>query len=232
MKPHLKIEDLSVQIFADGADRQKIAQLARNSLIRGFTTNPSLMRKEGVTVYVAGDRSVSLEVFADEPAEMERQARILASWGKSVYVKLPVTNTKGESTAGVARRLCQSGIKVNITALFTLDQVRDVTGALLNGAPSFVSVFAGRIADTGRDPMPLMAAAAEMVHSSSTTQLIWASAREFLNVIQADAVGCDIITITPKFLERIPFMEKDLHQYSLDTVAEFYRDAYASGLYI
>ncbi len=235
------LADLKVKLFADGADRAKMLELARDPRIRGFTTNPSLMRKAGVTDYegfareilaAITDRPISLEVFADEFDEMERQARKIASWGTNVYVKIPVTNTRGESSCNLIRRLAQDGIRVNVTAILTLGQVRQVISALANGAPAVVSVFAGRIADTGRDPVPLMAAAAELVHSVPGAELLWASVRELYNIVQADRAGCDIITVTPDILAKLDLWNKDLSEYSLETVRTFYHDAQRSGFRI
>ena len=230
--------NLSVKLFSDGADKAGMLESYANPLIRGFTTNPTLMRKAGVTDYPGfardilrsiPDRPISFEVFADEFPEMERQAREIATWGGNVYVKIPVTNTRGEPAVDLICRLSHAGIKVNVTAMLTLEQVRDVTAALRGGAPSNVSVFAGRIADTGRDPVPLMAAAVEMVSIEPQIELIWASPRELLNVFQADAIGCHIITATPDILKKLTLVGKNLRDYSLDTVKMFYEDARKSG---
>jgi len=230
--------DLSVKLFADGADKAAMLELYANPLIQGFTTNPTLMRKAGITDYEAfardilaaiPDRPISLEVFADEFPEMERQARKITAWGDNVYVKIPVTNTRREPSLDLICRLAHSGVKLNVTALLTLDQVRQVSAALGGGAPSCVSVFAGRIADTGRDPVPLMAAAVEIVSSYPNMELIWASPRELLNIFQADSIGCHIITATPDILKKLPLVGKNLHDYSLDTVKMFYDDAVKSG---
>jgi transaldolase len=234
----MNVADLNVKLFADGADKAAILELYRNPCIQGFTTNPTLMRKAGITDYAAfareilsaiRDRPISLEVFADEFDEMERQARLIASWGDNVYVKIPVTNTRREPSLDLICRLAHAGIKLNVTALLTLDQVRDVSAALGGGAPSYVSVFAGRIADTGRDPVPLMAAAVEMVSVYPGMELIWASPRELLNIFQADSIGCHIITATSDILKKLSLVGRDLHDYSLDTVKMFYSDARASG---
>jgi len=230
--------DLKIKLFADGADKAAMLELYRNPLIQGFTTNPTLMRKAGIADYAAfgrdilaaiPDRPISLEVFADEFEEMERQARLIASWGSNVYVKIPVTNTRREPALDLIRRLSRDGIRLNITALLTLDQVRDVAAALAGGAPSCVSVFAGRIADTGRDPVPLMAEAVEMVSVHPGMELIWASPRELLNIFQADSIGCHIITATPEVLQKLSLVGKDLDEYSLDTVKMFHSDALKSG---
>jgi len=234
----MTVNDLRIKLFADGADKAAMLTLYRNPLIRGFTTNPTLMRKAGISDYAAfaldilseiRDRPISLEVFADEFGEMERQARLIASWGPNVYVKIPVTNTRRKPSLELIHCLSHAGIRLNITALLTLAQVRDVAAALAGGAPSCVSVFAGRIADTGRDPVPLMAAAVEMVSIHPGMELIWASPRELLNIFQADAIGCHIITATPDILQKLSLVGKDLHEYSLDTVKMFYSDARKSG---
>ena len=233
--------DLNVKLFADGADKTTILNLYRNPAIRGFTTNPTLMRKAGIAGYEAfsrdilsaiPDRPISLEVFADEFDEMETQARKIASWAENIYVKIPVTNTRREPSLDLICRLSHEGIKLNVTALLTLSQVRDVAGALAGGAPSYVSVFAGRIADTGRDPVPLMAAAVEMVSIHPGMELIWASPRELLNIMQADSIGCHIITATSDILQKLPLIGKSLDDYSLETVKMFHSDAQKSGFTI
>jgi len=230
--------DLKVKLFADGADKAAMLGLYRNPLIKGFTTNPTLMRKAGITDYEAfardilseiRDRPISLEVFADEFDEMERQARIITSWGANVYVKIPVTNTRREPAFDLINRLSHAGVRLNITAILTLDQVKHVAAALAGGAPSNVSVFAGRIADTGRDPVPLMAKAVEMVSIHPDMELIWASPRELLNIFEADSIGCHIITATPDVLQKLALVGKDLDEYSLDTVKMFHSDATKSG---
>lgn len=232
------LDNLRVRLFADGAEKAAMLELYANPLIQGFTTNPTLMRKAGIADYEAfardilaaiPDRPISLEVFADEFDEMERQAKKIASWGENVYVKIPVTNTRGEPSLELICRLAHAGVKVNVTALLALDQVRDVVNVLRGGEPSCVSVFAGRVADTGRDPVPLMAAAVEMVSVEPQIELIWASPRELLNIFQADAIGCHIITATPDILKKLSLVGKDLHEYSLDTVRMFYSDAGKSG---
>jgi len=227
-----------VKIFADGADKAAILDLYAKPWISGFTTNPTLMRKAGIRDYEAfardilsaiPDRPISLEVFADDFCEMERQAHIIRSWADNVYVKIPVTNTRREPSLDLICRLSHSGIKINVTAILTLAQVRDVTQSLAGGAPSCVSVFAGRIADTGIDPMPLMMAAVEMVRTYPNMELIWASPRELLNVVQADQIGCHIITVTNDILKKLDLLGRDLVDYSLDTVKMFYDDACKSG---
>jgi transaldolase len=229
---------LSVKIYADGADKSAMLEMYANPLIAGFTTNPTLMRKSGVSDYRAfareilehiPDRPISFEVFADDFAGMERQAAEIASWGENVLVKIPVTNTRGESSGRLLRRLARAGIRVNVTALLTLEQVRKASECLGDGPPAKISVFAGRIADTGRDPAPLMAAAVELLRPYPNLELIWASPRELLNIFQADAVGCHIITATPDILRKLDLVGKDLREYSLDTVRMFYEDARKAG---
>jgi len=231
-------DDLRVKLFADGAEKAAMLEMYANPRISGFTTNPTLMRKAGIENYEAfardilaaiPDRPISLEVFADDFPEMERQGRTLATWGPNVYVKIPVTNTRREPANDLIRRLSSSGIQVNVTAILTLGQVRQTVEALAGGAPANVSVFAGRIADTGYDPVPLMAAAVEMLRPHPQMELIWASPRELLNVFQADAVGCHIITATTDILRKLTLVGKDLEQYSLETVEMFHRDAIQSG---
>lgn len=232
------ISDLTVKIFADGADKATMLELYRKPYIKGFTTNPTLMRKAGVGDYQAfaldlldlvRDRPISFEVFADEWAEMERQARKIASWGENVYVKIPVTNTRREPALDLIWRLARAQVQLNVTAVLTLDQVRDIGRALDGGAPSYISVFAGRIADTGRDPVPLMQAALELLRMYRNVELIWASPRELLNILQADAIGCHIITVTHDILQKLPLLGKDLHEHSLETVVMFHQDAVKSG---
>jgi transaldolase len=229
---------LGVKLFADGADKADMLALYADSRVKGFTTNPTLMRKSGITDYCAfageilrliPDRPISFEVFADDFAEMERQALEIASWGENVFVKIPVTNTRGKPCDSVLRRLADAGVKLNVTALMTLDQVRRVSECLASGPSCNVSVFAGRIADTGRDPMPVMAAAVELLRPYPNIELIWASPRELLNVFQASAIGCHIITATADVLKKLSLVGKDLHQYSLETVRMFYDDAQKAG---
>jgi transaldolase len=230
--------DLKVKIFADGADRGGMIELYNNPLIKGFTTNPTLMRNAGIADYEAfardivkaiPDRPISLEVFSDDFAEMGIQAKRIASWGENVYVKIPVTNTNGESAVPLIRGLARAGVKQNVTALMTLGQVRDVAAALGSGPSACVSVFAGRVADTGRDPLPMMAAAVEMLSVYPQLELIWASPRELLNIVHADSIGCHIITVTHDLLRKLPLMGKDLGEYSLDTVKMFRNDAVKAG---
>lgn len=232
------LSDLKVKIFADGADKAGMLELYRNPLIRGFTTNPTLMRKAGVTDYrafareilaVIPDRPISFEVLSDEFDEMERQALEISSWGENVYVKIPITNTRGQWSGDLVRRLVRAGVKLNVTAILALDQVRDICPYLADASSAYVSVFAGRIADTGRDPVPLMAAAVELLRPYPNLELIWASPRELLNIFQADAIGCHIITVTHDILGKLHLVGKDLHEYSLETVRMFYNDAQNAG---
>jgi transaldolase len=228
----------NVKLFADGADLESIMELAAQPGIAGFTTNPTLMRQSGVTDYEGfarkllehiTDRPVSFEVFADEPAEMVRQARLIASWGRNVYVKIPITDTRGASTTAVVRELAASGVHLNVTALMTVPQVEIASAALAAGPPAIVSVFAGRIADTGRDPIPLMRAALRAMAPYHGLQLLWASPREVLNVRQADDIGVHIITLTPALLQKLGLFGKDLAAFSLETVRMFHHDAAAAG---
>jgi len=230
--------DLRVKLFADGADLEEMRSLSRRPYIRGFTTNPTLMRRAGVRDYrqFAGevttaipDRPVSFEVFADDFDQMEREARVIAGWGPCVYVKIPVTNTRGEPAYGLIHRLSHAGVKVNVTAVLTLAQVECAARALAGGAPSNVSVFAGRIADTGRDPAPILGAAVSILSAVPQAELIWASPRELLNIYQADAAGCHIITVTGDILRKLELVGKDLDLFSLDTVRMFRDDALKAG---
>jgi transaldolase len=229
---------LKIKIFADGADLKGMLEMYRRPDIQGFTTNPTLMRKAGISDYrtfakevVAAipDRPISFEVFSDEFAEMETQAREIATWGQNVNVKIPVTNTRGEPSYPLVRKLSAEGIKLNVTAMFTLEQVREVVAELDPKTPAFVSIFAGRIADTGRDPMPHMAAAKALCGARPLAQLIWASPRELLNIFHADAVGCDIITVTNDLLAKLGGVGKDLGVFSLETVKMFRDDAVKAG---
>jgi len=229
----------AIKIFADGASLPSMLESARDPRIAGFTTNPTLMRKAGVTDYrefarqvlaEIRDKPISFEVFADDIENMRRQAREIATWGDNVNVKIPVTNTRGEPSTELIRELAAAGVKLNVTAICTLAQVRDVAQALAGGAPSIVSVFAGRIADTGRDPIPLMREALGICRAADRRiQLLWASPRELLNIVQAAEMGCDIITVTPDLLAKLALYGKDLATFSLETVQMFYRDAQAAG---
>jgi len=230
--------EIKVKLFADGADLAGIREMASNPAIKGFTTNPTLMRKAGIADYkgfalqalqVVGGRPISFEVFADDFGEMESQAHEIASWGKDIYVKIPVTNTRGEFAGALIERLSRAGVQVNVTALMTVEQVRLVTERLAIDTPAIISVFAGRIADTGRDPMPIMAEAVRVMKAKPKAELIWASPRELLNIVQAAQVGCHIITATNDILKKLPLLGKDLDAYSLETVEMFYKDAKAAG---
>jgi transaldolase len=232
-----RVNQLSIKLFADGADYDSIVKLAANPIIKGFTTNPTLARNAGVTDYeefgrkvlaAVPDRPVSLEVFADEFPEMLRQARTIATWGDNVNVKIPVTNTRKEFSGEVIRRLSSDGVVVNVTAIMTVEQVRQVAQCLDPDGPAIVSVFAGRIADTGVDPVPLMAEARKALGDRPKAELLWASPRELLNIFQADSVGCHIITATKDVLTKLSLVGKDLDAYSLETVQMFRRDAIAA----
>jgi transaldolase len=233
-----RITDLKVKIFADGADYDGIVKMAKNPVIKGFTTNPTLMRKAGVNDYEAfarkvlaaiPDRPVSFEVFADDFASMAEQARTIATWGPNVNVKIPVTNTKGQFAGELLRALSSEGIMLNVTAVFTLDQVRAVADALNPATPAIVSVFAGRIADTGMDPIPHMRACKQILGSPPEAELLWASTRELLNIFHAEESGCDIVTVPNEFLAKLDLVGKDLLEYSRETVQLFYRDATAAA---
>jgi len=235
------VRDLKIKLFADGADLAGIQEMAGDSLIAGFTTNPTLMRKAGILDYktfarevlaIVTDRPVSFEVFADDFPTMERQALQIASWGKNVNVKIPVCNTRGEFCGPLVRRLTDAGVQVNVTAVMTLQQVEKIAENLASNTPAIVSVFAGRIADTGRDPVPMMAEAVRLLQSRPKAELIWASPRELLNIFQADAIGCHIITATNDILKKLGLLGKSLDQYSRETVEMFYRDAQAAGFKI
>ena len=233
-----RVEKLKVQIFADGADKAGMLEMYKKSFIKGLTTNPTLMKKAGIKDYEAfakdillevKDKSISFEVFSDDLDEMEKQALKIATWGENVYVKIPVTNTKGIPTYPLIKKLSDKGVKVNVTAIMTLEQVRDVVLSLNQNVPSYVSVFAGRIADTGVDPVPLMSAAVQITSMNSKAEVIWASPRELLNVFQADEIGCQIITVTNDILKKLELVDYNLSLYSLDTVKMFYNDALAAG---
>jgi transaldolase len=230
--------ELDVKVFADGADLDAIFALAADSRIAGFTTNPTLMWKAGLTDYEdfakrllerITKHPISFEVFADDEEEMRRQALKIATWGDNVYVKIPVTNTGGIPMAPLVRELSESGVKVNVTALFTTAQVELITEAVKDGAPSYISVFAGRIADAGVDPLPIMKRAVDIMVAAPRSELIWASPREVLNIVQADQVGCHVITVTHDLLKKLDGLGKDLDQFSLETVQMFRRDAVQAG---
>ncbi|HEY3722269.1 MAG TPA: transaldolase [Acidimicrobiia bacterium] len=236
MEPSL--EQLKVKIFADGADLRGMLDLAANPLISGFTTNPTLMRKAGVTDFEGfarevlaeiRDRPISFEVFSDDFDEMEAQARTIATWGENVYVKIPVSNTQGEPSFDLLARLADAGVRLNVTALMTARQVREVALKLAGVSGAFISLFAGRVADTGRDPLPVIAESLEAIQGSPELELIWASPRELLNVFQADELGCHVITVTSDILKKLTLVGYDLDAFSLDTVKMFRDDAVAAG---
>ena len=230
--------DLKVKLFSDGADVADMLRVYKEGLVRGFTTNPTLMKKAGICDYQAfalealshiTDCPISFEVFSDDFASMEREARIIHAWGPNVNIKIPVMNTQGQSSAPLIRKLSAEGMQLNVTAILTLQQVSEVVDALAPDVPAIVSVFAGRIADTGRDPIPVMQQARDIIRQKPLAELLWASTRELLNIFQADACGCDIITVTPDILKKLAMYNKDLHQLSLETVRMFYQDAQAAG---
>jgi transaldolase len=232
-----RLEDLHVKIFADGADKSDMLEMYAQSYIKGLTTNPTLMRKAGISDYSGfckeilsqiKDKPISFEVFSDDFQDMERQALEIANWGDNVYVKIPITNTKRELSCELIERLSKRSVKLNITAILTLQQVKDVANSLNPEIASYVSVFAGRIADTGRDPVPIMAAAVEMLKTVPKTELIWASPRELLNIFQADQIGCHVITVTRDILKKLPLIGHSLDTYSLETVKMFHQDALAA----
>jgi len=237
----MSTDQLKVKIFADGADRAGMLEMYRNPLIKGLTTNPTLMRKAGVSDYesfardilrTVTEKPISFEVFSDEFDEMERQALKIASWGANVYVKIPVTNTKSQPSYPLIKRLAERGVKLNVTALMTVAQVRDVVAHLNPKVGSCVSVFAGRIADTGRDPRPIMAESVRVAAANPLSEIIWASPRELLNIFEADAVGCQIITATNDIIKKLSLAGYDLDRYSLDTVKMFYNDALQAGFVV
>ncbi|TSC58309.1 MAG: transaldolase [Parcubacteria group bacterium Greene0416_79] len=234
----MNVQDLKVKIFADGAEKAAMLELTKNPLIKGFTTNPTLMRKAGVADYAAfakdvlssiTDKPISFEVFSDDFKEMERQAGIIASWGENVYVKIPITNTKGESSIPLIERLSARQVKLNITAILTREQVREAVTALERSVPSVISVFAGRIADTGRDPVPTMVESRKILREYPKAELLWASTREVLNIMQAEEAGCHIITVPNDILKKLSKWGYDLTALSLDTVKMFYEDGKQAG---
>lgn len=233
-----RIDELKVKIFADGADKANMFEMYSKPFIKGLTTNPTLMRKAGIQDYKAfakeilseiKDKPISFEVFSDDFSEMEYQANEIASWGDNVYIKLPITNTKQQPAYDLIKKLSAKEVKLNITAIMTLEQVRDVIHVMDPYVPSYISVFAGRIADTGRDPLPMMKEAVEILKAAPAAELIWASPRELLNIFQADEIGCHIITVTKDILNKLSLVGQDLSEYSLDTVKMFYNDAVAAG---
>ena len=231
-------ENLNVKIFADGADKEAMIDMYNKEYIKGLTTNPTLMKKAGITDYenfakdilkTVKDKPLSLEVFSDDIQDMKRQALKIAEWGENVYVKIPVTNTKSESTAKLVKELSDNGVKVNVTAIMTLDQVKEVVDSLNPDVPAYVSVFAGRIADTGIDPLPLMKEVVNITKAKPLAEVIWASPRELLNVFHADSIGCQVITVTNDILKKLKLVGYDLNEYSLDTVKMFYNDSVSAG---
>ncbi len=235
------LKQFKIKLYADGADLKEMIGVYNEGIVSGFTTNPTLMRKAGVKNYedfakaalkAIPDLPVSFEVFSDDLGGMEREARKIAGWGENAYIKIPVTNTKGESTASLVKKLSHDGLKLNVTAILTIEQVKQVSRALSPATPSIVSVFAGRIADTGRDPVPIMKEAVGILKSNTKSELLWASTRELLNLAQAESCGCHIITITNDILKKVPMLGKDLNELSLDTVKMFYNDAHAAGYMI
>lgn len=233
-----KIEDLNIKIFADGADKASMLEMSERSYIKGLTTNPTLMRKAGISDYASfaknilqhiQEKPISFEVFSDDFEEMEEQAHLISSWGSNVYVKIPVMNTKATPAYDLIQRLANAGIKQNVTALMTLEQVNKTIQALAKGPSAYISVFAGRIADTGFDPLPLMKQSLEQLKPYRQLELIWASPRELLNIFQADEIGCHIITVTNDILNKMPLVGKNLEEFSLDTVKMFYNDAQLAG---
>ena len=236
-----KIEDLRVKIFSDGADKKDMLDMNSKTFIKGLTTNPTLMKKAGIKDYEAfakdilstiKEKPISFEVFSDDFSDMERQAMEITSWADNVYVKIPITNTKKETSKELIKRLAGRKVKLNITAIMTLDQVKTVLSVLDNKVPSIISVFAGRIADTGEDPIPLMKECLKEIKINPKSELLWASPRELLNVIQADQIGCHIITVTKDIIKKLQFISYDLEKYSLDTVKMFYNDAVDAGFKI
>lgn len=233
-----KINNLNVKIFADGANKKEMLEMNANTSIKGLTTNPSLMKKEGITNYrefcidilkSIKDKPISFEVFSDDFTEIEKQADEISSWGSNVYVKIPITNTKKEGCYKTIKKLSSKGVKLNITAIMTIDQVVEVIDNLNPEIESYISIFAGRIADTLRDPIPVMKEALKIMSKNKKSELIWASPREPLNIYQADKIGCHIITVTPSILKKLDLAYYDLNKYSLDTVKMFYQDAKKAG---
>jgi transaldolase len=238
---YTNVADLKVKIFADGADKAGMLEMASKSFVKGLTTNPTLMKKAGIVDYKAfaleilseiKEKPISFEVFSDDFDEMEKQALEIASWGENVYVKLPITNTKGEPIYNLISKLANKKVKLNVTAIMTLEQVKNVVSNLNPSVPSYVSVFAGRIADTGRDPLPLMIDSVNALKANTLAELIWASPRELFNIFQADQIGCQVITVTNDVLKKLDLVGKDLNDYSLDTVKMFYNDAKSAGFSI
>ncbi len=234
----IKLSDLKIKIFADGADLKSFRDLNSNEFIKGFTTNPSLMKKSGVKDYKGfakellsqiKDKPISFEVFEDDLSEMEKQAKEIATWGKNVYVKIPITNTKGNSTHLLVKKLSDEGISCNVTAIFTLDQLKLVSDSINENTPAILSVFAGRIADTGIDPIPAMKECVEYTKNKKKIEILWASTREILNIFQANKINCQIITVPNDLLKKLNNLNKDLEYFSKETVMDFYKDAKSAG---
>ena len=232
------LQNLNIKIFADGANVKEMVKLYKDGIVNGFTTNPTLMRKDGVTNYEEfakevlseiTDLPISFEVFADDFETMEKEARKINSWGKNIYIKIPITNTKGESSIELIKKLSHDGLTLNITAMLTLEQVKDVSEVISSDTKTIVSVFAGRVADTGRDPIPLMKEAVNILKSNSNAELLWASSRELLNIFHAESCGCHIVTVTNNFLKKAHLINKSLKEFSLDTVKMFHNDAVSAG---
>jgi len=232
------LQNLNIKIFADGANVKEMVKIYKDGIVNGFTTNPTLMRKDGVTNYEEfakevlseiTDLPISFEVFADDFETMEKEARKIDGWGKNIFIKIPITNTKGESSIELIEKLSHDGLTLNITAMLTLDQVKDVSNVISPDTKTIVSIFAGRIADTGRDPIPLMKEAVNILKSNSNAELLWASSRELLNIFHAESCGCHIITVTNNFLKKAHLINKDLKVFSLDTVKMFHDDAVSAG---
>lgn len=235
------MNNLKVQVFADGADFNQMKQAYQNKEVDGFTTNPSLMAKAGVKDYkqfakevveAIPDASISFEVFGDDMETMEKEAEIIQQFGENIFVKIPIVNTKGETMLPLIKKLSAKGVKLNVTAVYTIEQVKDITEAVTEGVETYVSVFAGRIADTGVDPLPLMKEAVEVTHSKKGVQLLWASCRELFNVVQADEIGADIITCPSDVVKKVPNIGRDINELSVDTVKGFSKDIQSSGLSI
>jgi transaldolase len=233
-----KLKDLTIKIFADGADREDMLKMNEDPYIQGLTTNPTLMKKAGIKDYSSfckeiltqiKSKSISFEVFSDDFSEMEHQAMEIASWGNNVYVKIPIINTKKETCYELVKRLSKQKVKINVTAIMTIHQVSKLVSALNPEVPSYLSVFAGRIADTGRDPLPLMIETIKILKTLPKSELIWASPRELLNIYQADEIGCHVITVTKDIIKKLTLIGYDLDMYSLDTVKMFYNDALEAG---
>jgi transaldolase len=234
----IAIKDLKIKIFADGADLEHMVAAYKEGVVKGFTTNPTLMKKAGVADYdkfakevlkAIPDLPISFEVFSDDFEHMEREAGIISKWGPNVNIKIPITNTKGESSIPLIKKLSAEGMKLNVTAVFTIEQVKEVAKAISPKVSTIVSIFAGRIADTGRDPAPYMKEAANILRSNPKAELLWASSRELLNIFEAQTCGCHIITVTNDILKKLPLIDKPLDEMSLDTVKMFHKDAQAAG---